>query len=88
MGVAELPRVMDALARRASTLRDALGRSQGNTESTVAILGSFDHRLSALEAAMRPTQVPPLPPFPVRFDLLVVVVGGGERLRGAGSERN
>ncbi|KAF2906760.1 exocyst complex component EXO70A1 [Oryza sativa Japonica Group] len=57
MGVAELPRVMDALARRASTLRDALGRSQGNTESTVAILGSFDHRLSALEAAMRPTQV-------------------------------
>lgn len=64
MGVAELPRVMDALARRASTLRDALGRSQGNTESMVAILGSFDHRLSALEAAMRPTQVPPLPPFP------------------------
>uniref|UniRef100_A0A0E0BPA5 Exocyst subunit Exo70 family protein n=1 Tax=Oryza glumipatula TaxID=40148 RepID=A0A0E0BPA5_9ORYZ len=57
MGVAELPRVMDALARRASTLRDALGRSQGNTESMVAILGSFDHRLSALEAAMRPTQV-------------------------------
>uniref|UniRef100_A0A0E0MJW1 Exocyst subunit Exo70 family protein n=1 Tax=Oryza punctata TaxID=4537 RepID=A0A0E0MJW1_ORYPU len=57
MGVAELPRAMEALARRASTLRDALGRSQGNTESMVAILGSFDHRLSALEAAMRPTQV-------------------------------
>ncbi|KAF0895465.1 hypothetical protein E2562_012469 [Oryza meyeriana var. granulata] len=57
MGVAELPQAMDALARRASTLRDALQRSQGNTESMVAILGSFDHRLSALEAAMRPTQV-------------------------------
>uniref|UniRef100_A0A0D9XX37 Exocyst subunit Exo70 family protein n=1 Tax=Leersia perrieri TaxID=77586 RepID=A0A0D9XX37_9ORYZ len=48
---------MDALARRASTLRESLQRSQGNTESMVAILGSFDHRLSALEAAMRPTQV-------------------------------
>ncbi|XP_015698447.1 exocyst complex component EXO70A1-like isoform X2 [Oryza brachyantha] len=58
MGVeAELPRAMDVLARRASALRDALQRSQGNTESMVAILGSFDHRLSALEAAMRPTQV-------------------------------
>ncbi|KAL5205664.1 hypothetical protein ABZP36_033873 [Zizania latifolia] len=57
MGVANLPQTMEALARRASTLRDSLQRSQGNTETMVDILGSFDHRLSALEAAMRPTQV-------------------------------
>jgi len=38
-------------------LRDSLQKSQGNTEGMVSILGSFDHRLSALEAAMRPTQV-------------------------------
>jgi exocyst complex protein 7 len=44
-------------------LRDSLQKSQGNTDGMVAILGSFDHRLSALEAAMRPTQVPPFPPF-------------------------
>ncbi|KAJ1254473.1 hypothetical protein BS78_K051700 [Paspalum vaginatum] len=41
MAVAALPQTMDAL-------------SQGNTDGMVAILGSFDHRLSALEAAMRP----------------------------------
>ncbi|TVU26790.1 hypothetical protein EJB05_29368 [Eragrostis curvula] len=57
MAVAALPQTMDALARRASMLRDSLRRSQGNTDGMVAILGSFDHRLSALEAAMRPTQV-------------------------------
>ncbi|CAN6362320.1 unnamed protein product [Urochloa humidicola] len=57
MAVATLPRTMDALSRRAAMLRDSLRRSQGNTDGMVAILGSFDHRLSALEAAMRPTQV-------------------------------
>ncbi|XP_051180028.1 exocyst complex component EXO70A1 [Lolium perenne] len=57
MSVAALPRTMEALTRRATMLRDSLQRSQGNTDGMVAILGSFDHRLSALEAAMRPTQV-------------------------------
>ncbi|KAJ1274397.1 hypothetical protein BS78_05G058600 [Paspalum vaginatum] len=57
MAVAALPQTMDALSRRAAMLRDSLRRSQGNTDGMVAILGSFDHRLSALEAAMRPTQV-------------------------------
>jgi exocyst complex protein 7 len=61
---------MEALTRRATMLRDSLQRSQGNTDGMVAILGSFDHRLSALEAAMRPTQVSrplPLTLLPVRF---------------------
>jgi exocyst complex protein 7 len=58
MSVAALPRTMEALSRRATMLRDSLQKSQGNTDGMVAILGSFDHRLSALEAAMRPTQVP------------------------------
>jgi exocyst complex protein 7 len=63
MAVGALPRTMDALSRRAAMLRDSLRRSQGNTDGMVAILGSFDHRLSALEAAMRPTQArPPRPP--------------------------
>ena len=63
MAVGALPRTMDALSRRATMLRDSLRRSQGNTDGMVAILGSFDHRLSALEAAMRPTQArPPRPP--------------------------
>ena len=38
--------------------RDSLQKSHGNMEGMVTILGSFDHRLTALEAAMRPTQVP------------------------------
>ncbi|KAJ6820211.1 exocyst complex component EXO70A1-like isoform X1 [Iris pallida] len=48
---------MEALAERAELLRESLQKSQMNTDSMVTILGSFDHRLSALEAAMRPTQV-------------------------------
>jgi exocyst complex protein 7 len=63
MAVAALPQRMDALSRRAAMLRDSLRRSQGNTDGMVAILGSFDHRLSALEAAMRPTQARSFPPF-------------------------
>ncbi|XP_072950814.1 exocyst complex component EXO70A1-like [Typha angustifolia] len=54
MGV---PQAIESLSQRASLLRDSLQKSQTNTDSMVAILGSFDHRLSALEAAMRPTQV-------------------------------
>ncbi|XP_074566081.1 exocyst complex component EXO70A1-like [Curcuma longa] len=52
-----VPQTIASLSRRASLLKDSLEKSQSNTESMVAILGSFDHRLSALEAAMRPIQV-------------------------------
>lgn len=54
MGV---PRAIEALSERAASVRDALQKSQTITDGMVAILGSFDHRLSALETAMRPTQV-------------------------------
>ncbi|CAN6445050.1 unnamed protein product [Victoria cruziana] len=48
---------MEGLRERASFMRDSLEKSQEITDSMVSILGSFDHRLSALESAMRPTQV-------------------------------
>ncbi|XP_048528960.1 exocyst complex component EXO70A1-like isoform X4 [Triticum urartu] len=48
---------MDALAQRVSALRASLQSSQGNTEGMVAILGSFDQRLSELEATIHPIQV-------------------------------
>ncbi|XP_017700044.2 exocyst complex component EXO70A1-like isoform X1 [Phoenix dactylifera] len=51
------PQAIETLRQRATLLRESLQKSQTNTDSMVAILGSFDHRLSALEAAMRPTQV-------------------------------
>ncbi|WRX23295.1 Exocyst complex component Exo70 - like 8 [Theobroma cacao] len=54
MGV---PQAMEVLRERAALVRDSLQKSQTITESMVSILGSFDHRLSALETAMRPTQI-------------------------------
>lgn len=48
---------METLRDRAVTMRDCLARSQVITDSMTSILGSFDLRLSALETAMRPTQV-------------------------------
>eukprot|EP01018_Ginkgo_biloba_P012251 Gb_18937 [translate_table: standard] len=54
MGV---PLAMDTLTERAQFMRESLSKSRSITESMVSILGSFDHRLSALETAMRPTQV-------------------------------
>ncbi|XP_021892476.1 exocyst complex component EXO70A1 isoform X2 [Carica papaya] len=54
MGV---PQAMEALTERAAFVRESLHKSQTITDSMVAILGSFDHRLSALETAMRPTQI-------------------------------
>ncbi|RZR82694.1 hypothetical protein BHM03_00009171 [Ensete ventricosum] len=51
------PQAIEMLTQRASVLRESLQRSRSNTERMVAMLGSFDHRLSALESAMRPTQV-------------------------------
>ncbi|KAG1331738.1 putative Exocyst complex component EXO70A1-like [Cocos nucifera] len=48
---------IETLTERAALLRESLQKSQTITDGIVSILGSFDHRLSALEAAMRPTQV-------------------------------
>ncbi|CAN6330609.1 unnamed protein product [Urochloa humidicola] len=52
-----LPEGMDALARQVRELRVALERSEENTEGMVAALGSFDSRVSAIEASVRPLQV-------------------------------
>ena len=54
MGVAQ---AMEALTERAGLMKESLQKSQTITDNMVGILGSFDHRLSALETAMRPTQV-------------------------------
>ncbi|XP_010246859.1 PREDICTED: exocyst complex component EXO70A1-like isoform X2 [Nelumbo nucifera] len=54
MGV---PLAMETLSQRAAFMRESLQKSQTFTDNMVAILGSFDHRLSALETAMRPTQL-------------------------------
>ena len=54
MGV---PQTMEALRERADFIKESLQKSQIITDNMAAILGSFDHRLSALETAMRPTQV-------------------------------
>lgn len=48
---------VDMLSERATKMREALQKSESITDKTVSILGSFDHRLSALETAMQPTQV-------------------------------
>ncbi|XP_073305213.1 exocyst complex component EXO70A1-like [Primulina huaijiensis] len=48
---------VDALSERAAQMREALVKNQSITDNMVSILGSFDHRLSALETAMRPTQI-------------------------------
>lgn len=52
-----IPQAMVALHERASFVKDSLHKSQTITDNMVSILGSFDHRLSALETAMRPTQI-------------------------------
>ncbi|KAG2310390.1 hypothetical protein Bca52824_021947 [Brassica carinata] len=48
---------MEALTERAGLMKESLQKSQTITDNMVGILGSFDHRLSALETAMRPTQI-------------------------------
>ncbi|KAL5149923.1 Exocyst complex component EXO70A1 [Glycine soja] len=53
MGISQ---AMDALRQRAVFVKESLHKSQTITDNMVSILGSFDHRLSALETAMRPTQ--------------------------------
>ncbi|KAL9323419.1 hypothetical protein ACSQ67_008276 [Phaseolus vulgaris] len=53
----EISQAMDALRQRATFVKESLHKSQTITDNMVSILGSFDHRLSALETAMRPTQI-------------------------------
>ncbi|KAK7391541.1 hypothetical protein VNO78_19957 [Psophocarpus tetragonolobus] len=48
---------VDFLSDKAAMMRESLQKSQTITDNVVTILGSFDHRLSALETAMRPTQI-------------------------------
>ncbi|KAK9735132.1 hypothetical protein RND81_04G185500 [Saponaria officinalis] len=48
---------MDTLSSKAASMRESLFKSQTITDNIVSILGSFDHRLSSLETAMRPTQI-------------------------------
>ncbi|PIN04002.1 Exocyst component protein [Handroanthus impetiginosus] len=48
---------METLTERAALMRESMQKTQAITDNMVAILGSFDHRLSALETAMRPTQL-------------------------------
>ncbi|OIW01735.1 hypothetical protein TanjilG_03873 [Lupinus angustifolius] len=47
----------DLLSDKAAKMRESLQKSQTITDNVVSILGSFDHRLSTLETAMRPTQI-------------------------------
>lgn len=48
---------VEMLSERAAMMRESVQKSQSITDNMVSMLGSFDHRLSALESAMRPTQV-------------------------------
>ncbi|KAH1036945.1 hypothetical protein AAZX31_20G181100 [Glycine max] len=48
---------VDLLSEKAAMMRECLQKSETITDNVVTILGSFDHRLSALETAMRPTQI-------------------------------
>ncbi|KAL6641854.1 hypothetical protein ACP70R_020035 [Stipagrostis hirtigluma subsp. patula] len=61
MGDPGPPQTTEELARRVSALREALERSQLNTDRMVSALGAVDHRLSSIESTLRPTQVPPSP---------------------------
>ncbi|XP_047052613.1 exocyst complex component EXO70A1-like [Lolium rigidum] len=48
---------MEALVQRVRTLRASIESSEGCAESTAAVLGSYEQRLSDIDAAMRPIQV-------------------------------
>ncbi|TVU04433.1 hypothetical protein EJB05_49992 [Eragrostis curvula] len=48
------PQTLEDMVR---ALRDAVEKSEGNTGSMVAALGSFENRISAIDAAVRPAQV-------------------------------
>lgn len=57
MGIPIRAAGVDNLSDKAAMMRESLQKSQSITDNMVSMLGSFDHRLSALETAMRPTQV-------------------------------
>ncbi|XAR64765.1 hypothetical protein NMG60_11008585 [Bertholletia excelsa] len=57
MGVDTLTLAMETLRERANFMRESIEKSRNITDNMISILGSFDHRLSALETAMRPTQI-------------------------------
>ncbi|KAL8170489.1 hypothetical protein V2J09_022293 [Rumex salicifolius] len=44
------------LRERTASMRESLQKNQNITDKIVSVLGSFDHRLSSLDSAMRPTQ--------------------------------
>ncbi|KAM0905283.1 hypothetical protein ACQ4PT_017468 [Festuca glaucescens] len=48
---------MEALVQRVRKLRASIESSEGYAESTAAVLGSYEQRLSDIDAAMRPIQV-------------------------------
>uniref|UniRef100_A0A803M4L4 Exocyst subunit Exo70 family protein n=1 Tax=Chenopodium quinoa TaxID=63459 RepID=A0A803M4L4_CHEQI len=54
---APLPMSKETLEERVKFMKESLSKSQTITDNMVSILGSFDHRLSSLETAMRPTQI-------------------------------
>ncbi|KAM0905287.1 hypothetical protein ACQ4PT_017468 [Festuca glaucescens] len=56
-GTAEPPEMMEALVQRVRKLRASIESSEGYAESTAAVLGSYEQRLSDIDAAMRPIQV-------------------------------
>ncbi|KAM0869859.1 hypothetical protein ACQ4PT_040394 [Festuca glaucescens] len=56
-GAAEPPEMMEALVQRVRKLRASIESSEGYAESTAAVLGSYEQRLSDIDAAMRPIQV-------------------------------
>lgn len=47
---------LQTLRGRTASMRESLQKNQNITDKIVSILGSFDHRLSSLDSAMRPTQ--------------------------------
>eukprot|EP00897_Mesotaenium_endlicherianum_P006653 jgi/Mesen1/6015/ME000306S05280 len=48
---------VERLTAQANILRASLKKAQGTSDDMIGVLGSFDQRLSTLEAAMRPTQM-------------------------------
>ncbi|KAH7446563.1 hypothetical protein KP509_01G062100 [Ceratopteris richardii] len=51
------PQDLEILLERSRLMRESLCKSQANTDNMIAVLSSFDDRLSELDTAMRPTQV-------------------------------
>ena len=61
------------LLSSAASLKESLARSQTRSDDMISILGSFDERLTMLEAAMRPTQVHFLAIAPLRHSATLLL---------------